>query len=280
MPKERPLASRIINLAVFILLETASLLMLSHNSTLQRLWIARLSHGFMAKTWGATQSVRNYFGLKSQNDELALENERLRETLRAYELAAKESDPAFMPSVKENGFRYIPATIIKSGTSSQHNYLILDKGSEDGVVANSGIVSSKGVIGIVDAVSKHYSYAISFLNKELNISARIDTSGAVGPLAWDGLRTDEGVLREIPLQFKYNIGDTVYTSGYSAIFPPDIPLGLAGEAKVINGATNEIRVKLFQDHSALKYVTIIENTRIREIEEISKSDNISVEDKE
>lgn len=274
------MASRIINLAVFILLETASLLMLSHNSTLQRLWIARLSHGFMAKTWGATQSVRNYFGLKSQNDELALENERLRETLRAYELAAKESDPAFMPSVKENGFRYIPATIIKSGTSSQHNYLILDKGSEDGVVANSGIVSSKGVIGIVDAVSKHYSYAISFLNKELNISARIDTSGAVGPLAWDGLRTDEGVLREIPLQFKYNIGDTVYTSGYSAIFPPDIPLGLAGEAKVINGATNEIRVKLFQDHSALKYVTIIENTRIREIEEISKSDNISGEDKE
>ena len=280
MPKERPLASRIINLAVFILLETASLLMLSHNSTLQRLWIARLSHGFMAKTWGATQSVRNYFGLKSQNDELALENERLRETLRAYELAAKESDPAFMPSVKENGFRYIPATIIKSGTSSQHNYLILDKGSEDGVVANSGIVSSKGVIGIVDAVSKHYSYAISFLNKELNISARIDTSGAVGPLAWDGLRTDEGVLREIPLQFKYNIGDTVYTSGYSAIFPPDIPLGVAGEAKVINGATNEIRVKLFQDHSALKYVTIIENTRIREIEEISKSDNLSGEDKE
>lgn len=280
MPKERPLASRIINLAVFILLETASLLMLSHNSTLQRLWIARLSHGFMAKTWGATQSVRNYFGLKSQNDELALENERLRETLRAYELAAKESDPAFMPSVKENGFRYIPATIIKSGTSSQHNYLILDKGSEDGVVANSGIVSSKGVIGIVDAVSKHYSYAISFLNKELNISARIDTSGAVGPLAWDGLRTDEGVLREIPLQFKYNIGDTVYTSGYSAIFPPDIPLGVAGEAKVINGATNEIRVKLFQDHSALKYVTIIENTRIREIEEISKSDNNSGEDKE
>ena len=280
MPKERPLASRIINLAVFILLETASLLMLSHNSTLQRLWIARLSHGFMAKTWGATQTVRNYFGLKSQNDELALENERLRETLRAYELAAKESDPAFMPSVKENGFRYIPATIIKSGTSSQHNYLILDKGSEDGVVANSGIVSSKGVIGIVDAVSKHYSYAISFLNKELNISARIDTSGAVGPLAWDGLRTDEGVLREIPLQFKYNIGDTVYTSGYSAIFPPDIPLGVAGEAKVINGATNEIRVKLFQDHSALKYVTIIENTRIREIEEISKSDNISGEDKE
>ena len=273
MPKERPLASRIINLAVFILLETAALLMLSNNSTLQKLWVARISHGFMAKTWGASQSVRNYFLLKKQNDELALENESLRKDLRNYQLAAKESDPSSLPVLRDNGFKYIPATIIKSGTNTQHNYLILDKGSEDGVVENSGIITSKGVIGIVDAVSKHYSFAISVLNKELNISARIDTSGAVGPLAWDGFRTDEGVLREIPLQFKYNPGDTVYTSGYSAIFPPDIPLGVAGEAKIINGATNEIRVRLFQDHSALKYVTIIENTRIREIEEVESMDD-------
>ena len=272
MPKERPVVSKIISAAVFILLEIASLYMLSHNNELQRLWLTRISHGFMAKTWGTTQAVSNYFSLKKQNDELALENERLRSIVRGYGQAAIESDPALKPSLKEDGFKYIPATIIKSGTNSQHNYLILDKGSEDGVVQNSGIISSKGVIGIVDAVSKHYSFAISFLNKEVNISARLDTTGAVGPLAWDGLTTDGAVLKEIPLQFKYNPGDTVYTSGYSAIFPPDIPLGIAGDAKVINGATNEISVKLFQDHSALKYVTIIENTRISEIEEIENSD--------
>lgn len=268
MPKEKPVVSKIFNLAVFILLEIASLSMLSRNSELQKIWLARISHGFMAKTWGTTQAVGNYFSLKKQNDELFLENERLKGLVRGYEQAALEADPAFKPYGKDNGFNYIPATIIKSGTNTQHNYLILDKGSEDGVMENSGIISSKGVIGIVDAVSKHYSFAISFLNKELNISARLDTSGAVGPLAWDGINTDGAVLKEIPLQFKYNPGDTVYTSGYSAIFPPDIPLGIAGEAKVINGATNEIKVRLFQDHSALKYVTIIENTRLSEIGEI------------
>ena len=272
MPKERPLASKITSLAVFIVLEAVALLLLSNNNQLQKLWVARISHGFMAKTWGATQSVGNYFNLKKQNDELALENERLRGIVRGYKQAAIESDPSMRPELKDDGFRYIPATIIKSGTNSQHNFIILDKGSEDGVVENSGIITSHGVIGIVDAVSKHYSFAISFLNKEVNISARIDTSGAVGPMAWDGLTTDGAVLKEIPLQFKYNPGDTVYTSGYSAIFPPDIPLGIAGEAKVINGATNEIKVKLFQDHSALKYVTIIENTRMREIEEIENTD--------
>ena len=272
MPKERSVVRNILTVAVFIILEIASVLMLSRNNQIQRLWIARISHGFMARTWGASQSVSNYFSLKRQNDELALENDRLQKLVRGYELAAREADPASKPVLADNGFNYIPATIIKSSTNTQHNYLIIDKGSEDGVTRNSGIITDKGVIGIVDAVSSHYSYAISFLNTELFISARLGNSGAVGPLAWDGTGSDRAILKEIPLQFKFAPGDTIYTSGYSTIFPPDIPIGVAGESKVINGATNEIKVDLFQNHKALKYVTIVSNTRAAEIEAIEKQE--------
>lgn len=272
MPKERSVVRNILTVAVFIILEIASVLMLSRNNQIQRLWIARISHGFMARTWGASQSVSNYFSLKRQNDELALENDRLQKLVRGYELAAREADPASKPVLADNGFNYIPATIIKSSTNTQHNYLIIDKGSEDGVTRNSGIITDKGVIGIVDAVSSHYSYAISFLNTELFISARLGNSGAVGPLAWDSTGSDRAILKEIPLQFKFAPGDTVYTSGYSTIFPPDIPIGVAGESKIINGATNEIKVDLFQNHKALKYVTIVSNTRAAEIEAIEKQE--------
>lgn len=272
MPKERSVVRNILTVAVFIILEIASVLMLSRNNQIQRLWIARISHGFMARTWGASQSVSNYFSLKRQNDELALENDRLQKLVRGYELAAREADPASKPVLADNGFNYIPATIIKSSTNTQHNYLIIDKGSEDGVTRNSGIITDKGVIGIVDAVSSHYSYAISFLNTELFISARLGNSGAVGPLAWDGTGSDRAILKEIPLQFKFAPGDTVYTSGYSTIFPPDIPIGVAGESKIINGATNEIKVDLFQNHKALKYVTIVSNTKAAEIEAIEKQE--------
>ena len=272
MPKERSIVQRIFIAVVFILLEVAALLMLSHNNQLQRLWIARISHGFMARTWGTTQAISDYFSLKGQNDRLALENDSLQRMVRSYELAAKEADPASRPVLMDNGFNYIPATIVKSSSNTQHNYLIIDKGSEDGVVRNSGIITSNGVIGIVDAVSPHYSYAISFLNTELFISARLGESGAVGPLAWDGTSSDGAILKEIPLQFKFEPGDTVYTSGYSSIFPPDIPIGVAGESKIINGATNEIKVRLFQNHKALKYVTIVSNTRAEEIEEIEEQE--------
>lgn len=272
MPKERSIVQRIFIAVVFILLEVAALLMLSHNNQLQRLWIARISHGFMARTWGTTQAISDYFSLKGQNDRLALENDSLQRMVRSYELAAKEADPASRPVLMDNGFNYIPATIVKSSSNTQHNYLIIDKGSEDGVVRNSGIITSNGVIGIVDAVSPHYSYAISFLNTELFISARLGESGAVGPLAWDGTSSDGAILKEIPLQFKFELGDTVYTSGYSSIFPPDIPIGVAGESKIINGATNEIKVRLFQNHKALKYVTVVGNTRAEEIEAIENQE--------
>ncbi|MDD7134809.1 MAG: rod shape-determining protein MreC [Bacteroidales bacterium] len=271
MARSRSVGARILCAAVFILLETAAIVMLNHNNSMQRLWTMRLSHGFMAKTWGFTQKVRGYFSLAGQNEELALENHRLREMIREYEDAAKATDISLQSVTRDDGFVYTPAQIIKSGTNSQHNYLILDKGSEDGIVQNSGIISSKGVIGIVDAVSRHYSYAISFLNTEVNISSRLGGTGAVGPLAWDGKNTDGAILKEIPLQYRYSPGDTVYTSGYSVIFPPDIPLGTAGDASIINGATNEITVNLFQDYTALKFVTIVRNTRASEIEALEQT---------
>ena len=271
MARSRSVGARILCAAVFILLETAAIVMLNHNNSMQRLWTMRLSHGFMAKTWGFTQKVRGYFSLAGQNEELALENHRLREMIREYEDAAKATDISLQSVARDDGFVYTPAQIIKSGTNSQHNYLILDKGSEDGIVQNSGIISSKGVIGIVDAVSRHYSYAISFLNTEVNISSRLGETGAVGPLAWDGKNTDGAILKEIPLQYRYSPGDTVYTSGYSVIFPPDIPLGTAGDASIINGAPNEITVNLFQDYTALKFVTIVRNTRAAEIEALEQT---------
>lgn len=268
MPRERSFAARIFSIVVFILLEAAALFSLSRNNELQRLSLARISHGFMAKTWGASQTVREYFSLKKRNDELALENSRLWEETRAYESRLAAADSSLRPYLKDDGFKYIPATIVKTSSNTQRNYLIIDKGSDDGIVEDAGIVTPKGVVGIVDAVSKHYSYAISFLNSEVNISARLGDEGAVGPLTWNGMSSDEAVLKEIPLQYKFAPGDTVFTSGYSTIFPPGIPLGVAGEYKIINGATNEIEVKLFQDQTALRYVTVIENTRAGEIEAI------------
>ena len=122
-------------------------------------------------------------------------------------------------------------------------------------------------MGIVDAVSAHHCYALSFQNSDISISGRFGEDGATGLLVWDGKSSHGAILQEVPLQYKYAVGDTVYTSGHSLMFPPDIPLGVAGDARVINGATNEIRVDLFQDFTAIRYVTVVHNTAFDEVED-------------
>lgn len=257
----------VITAAIFIALEVAALAMLGNNGSAQKIWFARASHGFMSAVWGTSQKIGDYFHLRRQNDSLALENHHLRERLALMEEAMSESGAAipgdeFRPS---RGFRYIPARIVKISNNRQHNYLIISKGSEDGVTEGAGIITGKGAIGIVDAVSEHYSYARSFKNHEMSISARLCRDGVVGPMSWDGKSSSGAILTEIPHHVEFQPGDTIYTSGYSSIFPADIPLGTAGDATIVNGATYEIKVKLFEDFAALRYVTVVENVGDEEI---------------
>ncbi len=277
MPKQRTITGTIINTAVFIILEIAALDMLSHSSSIQNFFITKALHGVMGKVWGVTESISSYFSLRGENHRLAgnifklnKEISRLNTLLDAARLDSLAQADAAMVSGK---FSFIPAQVMKNSTNKQHNYLIIGKGSDDGIRVQSGIITPEGVVGIIDAVSRHYSYAISFLNSELSISARIGNGGAVGPMVWDGQHRDGAILKEIPLQYKFEEGDTVYTSGFSSIFPPDIPLGTTGSTRIVNGATYEVKIKLFQNFSTLRYVTIVSNNDIKEIEALEDSEN-------
>ena len=267
MPRERKIGPLVINAAIFILLEIAALNMLRHNSELQSLWLSRISHTIMAKVWGGSDNLRHYFSLNKENERLANENAILNQQLKEYR---ERDDRAYSDSLtaefKSYGdYVFSPATIVKISRNKQHNYFIINKGAEDGIRPQSGIITNRGVVGIIDAVDKHYSYGLSFMNTSISVSSRIGKEGAVGPLSWDGKSVDKALLKEIPLQFKYAPGDTVWTSGYSAIFPPDIPLGVAGGSRIVNGAVNEIEVHLFENFTALRFVTVVENAGRDEI---------------
>ena len=275
MPRERKIFPFVLHAAIFILLEIAALNMLRNNSELQGLWVSRMSHGFMARVWGGSENLRHYFSLNKENERLANENAVLNQQLKEYR---DREDQAYSDSLTAEfkawgDFVYAPATIVKISRNKQHNYFIINKGAEDGVRPQSGIITGRGVVGIIDAVDKHYAYGLSFMNSEVSVSSRIGREGAVGPLSWDGVSVDKALLKEIPLQFKFSPGDTVWTSGYSAIFPPDIPLGVTGDSRVVNGAVNEIEVHLFENFTALRFVTVVENIGRDEILSLENLEN-------
>ena len=273
MQRRRTITGTLINTAVFILLEIAALGMLRHGDSLQDLFISRAAHGFLGYFWGGSESISDYASLRTENRHLAEEILRLTETITRLEeeaAAAAACDSADYTAAWRGKYEFIPAEVIKNSVNKQHNYLIIGKGSDDGVRPQTGIITSRGVIGIVDAVSRHYSYAISFLNSDSSISARIGKDGAAGPMAWDGKGSGNALLREIPLQVKFEEGDTVYTSGFSTIFPPDIPIGRITGSRIVNGATFEIKVSLFQDFSSVRHVCLVRNRDLDEIMSLEK----------
>lgn len=273
MQRRRTITGTLINTAVFILLEIAALGMLRHGDSLQDLFISRAAHGFLGYFWGVSENISDYASLRTENRHLAEEILRLTETITRLEeeaAAVAARDSADYTTAWRGKYEFIPAEVIKNSVNKQHNYLIIGKGSDDGVRPQTGIITSRGVIGIVDAVSRHYSYAISFLNSDSSISARIGKDGAAGPMAWDGKGSGNALLREIPLQVKFEEGDTVYTSGFSTIFPPDIPIGRITGSRIVNGATFEIKVSLFQDFSSVRHVCLVRNRDLDEIMSLEK----------
>lgn len=256
--------------AVFVILEIAAILMLSRTSSLQDIWISRASHRVHASIWGGGEKIRNYFTLGQLNKTLAQENFELSSMVREYserDLSYRENH---LYDSKVGNFRLVPASIVKASRNSQHNYIVLNKGSEDGIKPQTGIITTNGIVGVVNAVGKRYSYGLTLMNAKVNVSARIGKTGLVGALEWDGRHSNGALMKGLPLHYTVAPGDTVWTSGFSTVFPPDIPIGITGRIRQVDGSTNEVSVELFQDFSALRYVIITENLDRGEIAEIEK----------
>ncbi len=261
---------RLARAAIFILLEFAALSMLKSSSSLEDIWINRASRRVQALLWSSGESLRGYFTLGKVNRELAEANAALMEELETYRLADTSRTPALTGG--SGKFVFTPATIVKMSRNSSHNYIILDKGYEDGIRPHSGIVTTCGAIGIVESTGRHHSYGLTLMNSNISISSRIGKSGVTGPLVWDGTGSRYAYIKDIPTHIVCQKGDTVFTSGFSSIFPPDIPLGTVIDSEIYDGATRRAKVDLFQEFSSLRFVSVVYNTDREEIESLENSE--------
>lgn len=272
MAKRSPVTPILATILLFLALETGSVLMIAYNSVFQQVRIFGVLMQIHGRFLNAQTNIKYYFSLRNVNEQLADENSRLLNQLAKYQTqldTLKADSLSYKPLGDSSDFSYIPAKIIGNSTNKKQNYIIIDKGRKDGVGKDMGVISPNGVIGVVNAVSDNYSYIISLLNINQSVSAKISRSGAFGPLIWDGRSADYALLTEIPQHIKIQVGDSVVTSGFSSIFPPDIPLGTIRKSKIINGTHHEIQVKLFQDFRTLHYVNVVVSSHKEEVDKIS-----------
>ena len=246
------------NFLVFIILEVAAFLLFSYNNAYPRSSILSTANNFVAWQNEQIADIRNYFLLRSINEELAAENAALRNQICSMDSATFRED-----------IHYESAKVVQMTTDQLHNYLTINRGSVDGIQRGQGIRNADGVVGIVRTVGRNYSVVLPIINTQTNLSCRFAKNDYLGTLQWDGKDYRFAQLADVSSHMVVNTGDTIITSGLSPVFPEGIPVGIVESSVLKEGESYyRIRVRLHTNFKRLKYVEVVQNAHQKELEQL------------
>jgi len=245
------------------------LVMLFQSNPYHRSTILNSSEYVFASTYQALDKVKNYLVLNEINQNLSKENSALKNNSIEYFRKSFDQNIIYRDSSYEQEYAFHPVKVIRNTTHFRNNYMTLNRGELNGVRKGMGVVSNQGVLGIIIETSKRFSVAMSILNKNSRISARVKKNGYFGSVVWTGQNYRIGMLNEIPNHVSLLEGDTIVTSGFSGIFPENVPIGTVQSVTRKKGSGFlEVEILFTQDYRNLsfghvvKYLQDLERSKI------------------
>ena len=161
--------------------------------------------------------------LRSKNLQLSFQVESMR-----YLLEENNRLKELLDFQRESKMTILPARVINMSASPYlSSSLSIDVGLESGVEENDPVITPKGIIGKTTIVGDNATIVQLINDVNFRLSVRIKPSGSTGILRW--LDGDLYLIKEVQKNANVNIGNKVVTSGFSDIFPNDLPVG-----KVVN----------------------------------------------
>lgn len=277
--------SKSIHWLVFLLLEIVSaVLLFRYNSYQGSVWFSSANE-VAGIVYDATSKLEAFFGLSSLNQQLTQRNLYLEHRVTALEEQLRDvhaaADTASGQLRMLAQYQLIPAKVVDNSINKPENFITINRGSADGVRKDMGVACGNGVVGIVYLVGEHYSVVISALNDKSNISCSLQGRDYFGYLHWSGGASDVAYIDDIPRHAKFALGDTVVTSGYSAVFPKGI---LVGRVKHVynspDGLSYRLQVQLSTDFSRVRDVCVINDKSIGERMQLQQAALDSIKPKE
>jgi rod shape-determining protein MreC len=259
------------NLIIFLLLEGIGIYLVVTGNDYQNLRVLKrvrvMTLGFEKRITHA----RSYFHLQDVNTKISQANVELRNRVERMKKSQEQGFNTVTDTIFPQQYVYTNAEIVNNSTNRQKNFFTLNKGKNQGINIDMAVTGPEGVAGIIVGSSENYSIGMSLLNIDFRLSVRMKSNGFFGSLSWDGRDYRYAVLNEIPQHVVINEGDTVQTTGYSAIFPEGIMVGVISDYEKAGGDFYKIRVKLATDFKRLDFVNVIGNLKRTEQKELEKS---------
>jgi rod shape-determining protein MreC len=260
---------------LFIVLQAVSLYLLFNYNSFQQSAFFSTSNRLNGWLFSMQESVTGYLDLRENNESLLRQNNELELKVANLESVVRRySDTTEMPLLRmkeADEFSLIPARVIKNSVSHERNYVTLNVGKMDGISPEMGVANADGIVGVVSLVSDHYSVVMPILNPEIQFSCKLKNSNASGSLRWDGFDRRFAYLNEIPPYVSVSKGDTVITSGFSAIFPEGLMVGTVEDYRIGEDANFlKLKVRLATHFDALSNVRVIRYKHREELKKIEK----------
>jgi rod shape-determining protein MreC len=245
---------------LFVFLEVIAISLIVGNNSYQRSAYINSTNKISGSILSTGNDITEYFGLKAQNEQLANENAILRAQLATSYIITDNKIFERNDTLYRQQFKFTELKVINNSLNKRNNYILLNKGSLQGIRPDMGLINSNGIIGIVKDVSENFCSAISVLHAQTAIDAKLKKYGYTGTVIWKGGSYRKGSLINIPSHVKVQVGDTVITSGNSSMFPEGVKIGTVESVTLKSGETFfDITILFSVDYNKIEHAYAVLN---------------------
>jgi rod shape-determining protein MreC len=231
-------------------------------------WFSRLTVD--AQTWVSERYMavvdfltvpRNVASLQQSNTELEAEVARLQTQVIDLQQQVTETNilSALVDFARANPeYSYKAASVIGRDPSPFLRYVIINVGSNEGVLPGMPVVTDKGLVGRVDAVIAEAARVQLVTDAASAVDVRLQASNTEAML--EGSVTGELSLNMISQDAVIQAGDVVLTSGLGGTYPPNLLVGqVVSIRKLQSELFQQAAIQPNVDFTRLQFVLVITN---------------------
>ena len=245
---------------VFLLLEIFSIVFITQNSNYQGSKIVQAGNAVAGRCYGTMSLIRDYVGLRKENERLAAENAELRARLESSYISYNLREFVHEDTVYKQRYSYTEARVVKNSWNQTNNYIMINKGRLQGVHLDQAVISPQGIVGVVVNTTDNFATVMPVLHSNSRNSVRINRINTNGSLLWRGGDFRFATLVDIPTTHTLKTNDTIVTSGMANDFPEGVMVGFVDKVMTERGSGfYTIKVRLATEFNKLDHVYIIDN---------------------
>lgn len=201
---------------------------------------------------------------KSQNDELMGQIAEMYKYTMDYESLEKENQrlrEMLELKQKNEDFRFSePCDVVSHNANDMYGGFMVNKGKNDGISQNDPVITSVGLVGRVTSVADNYARITTIISPEVNVGVYTMRTKTTGVIENDVSSAEKELclMSDILKDADIEVGDIIFTSGKSGLFPADILVGTVTEVyDDPNGLTKHALIQPAENVKAVSSVFVI-----------------------